>query len=174
MASYQTTPPAPIPRKKVGERIGELVVAQTHDLSSVRAILEHVGWSDQRLEECGCWLVARWRNEPVGVVGLETVVDDAVIGPLMVASASRGRGFGAALISAARKAASTRGARRLYALVPGRAADYLKRFGFIETTPEDFAKIVEGTAVMCSPQAQRGSGCVALCLDISHDGEISR
>ena len=56
-------------------------------------------------------------------------MDAAVIRSLGVVEAMRRRGIGAALVNAARKAAHTRGARRLYAL-GRRGEEYLLRFGF--------------------------------------------
>src|ERR1700730_1899798 len=76
-----------------------------------------------------CWIAASVGDAIAGVAGIETIVDAAVIRSLVVVEAMRRRGIGAALINAARKAAHTRGARRLYAL-GRRGEDYLLRFGF--------------------------------------------
>ncbi|MGH7915215.1 MAG: GNAT family N-acetyltransferase, partial [Candidatus Binataceae bacterium] len=76
-----------------------------------------------------CWIAAFMEDAIAGIAGLETIVDAAVIRSLAVAEVMRRRGIGAALVKATRKAAHTRGARRLYAL-GRRGEEYLIRFGF--------------------------------------------
>jgi N-acetylglutamate synthase-like GNAT family acetyltransferase len=113
---------------------GELYVAQTADLVAAGEILADVGEAagiiTGGLDAPGaCWIAASIVGAISGVVGVETIVDAAVIRSLGVVEAMRRRGIGAALVNAARKAAHTRGARRLYAL-GRRGEDYLLRFGF--------------------------------------------
>lgn len=122
-----------------------------------------------------CWLAAFVGDAIAGVAGIETVVDAAVMRALVVAAAMRRRGIGAALLGAARKAAHTRGARRLYAL-GGRGAAYLERFGFEVVAPsamiDDLAGTFTGDCFRARPDELAGLG--ALRLDISRDGVIER
>src|SRR5271166_3183476 len=91
---------------------GKLIIEQTRDLEVVRAMLSGAGMITEGLEwPAVCYLVAYFGTEPVGVVGIEPSLDAALIRSLYVADAMRGRGIGAGLIAAARKAAHTRGAR---------------------------------------------------------------
>ena len=58
----------------------------------------------------------------------------------------RRREIGAALISAARTAAHTRGARTLYAIASdGAAADYFARFGFAPAASGEMLRTLAGT-----------------------------
>jgi len=115
-----------------------------------------------------------------GVIGIETIVDTAVIRSLAVAQAMRRRGIGAALVGAARKAAHTRGARRLYALGPrgqdSSARDYLLRFGFEPVIPTAMLEELDGTftASYLRARPERLARIDALGLDISRDGMIVR
>src|ERR1700688_5285025 len=76
------------PSQKVAARRrrapGELYVAQTADLAGVEAILAGVGESAGiiagGLDAAGaCWIAASLGETIVGVIGIETVVDAAVI-----------------------------------------------------------------------------------------------
>ena len=100
---------------------GELYVAQTANLAAAEAILAAAGERAGIVAggfdaPSGCWVAASVDGAVVGVAGIETIVDAAVIRSLAVVEAMRRRGIASELVKAARKAAHTRGARRLYAL----------------------------------------------------------
>jgi len=125
-----------------------------------------------------CWIAASVSDAAsgvVGIVGVETIVDAAVIRSLAVAQAMRRRGIGAALIIAARKAAHTRGARRLYAL-GRRGEEYLLRFGFERVVAaemiDDLADTFTADYLRAHPDELARMDPVR--LDISRDGVIER
>jgi N-acetylglutamate synthase-like GNAT family acetyltransferase len=126
---------------------GEIAVEQTRDLEQVAHLLEAAGMRTAGLDAPGgCFLIARAGEEVAGAVGIEARVDAALMRSLVVVEPLRRRGIGAALIAAARTAAHTRGARRLYALAPdGRARDYLARFGFVPVAGDDLVEVLAGT-----------------------------
>jgi len=87
----------------------------------------------------------------------------------------RRRGIGAALVGAARKAAHTRGARRLYAF-GGDGIGYLDRFGFEWVAPGEMIADLDGTFI-AGYFGSRPEAFVRLAtmrLDISRDGVIER
>jgi GNAT superfamily N-acetyltransferase len=175
---------------------GELYVAQTDDLAAIEVLLvqagESAGIAGGGLDAPGaCWIGAslgdvgadaggRAGIALAGVIGIETIVDTAVIRSLAVAQAMRRRGIGAALVGAARKAAHTRGARRLYALGPrgqdSSGRDYLLRFGFEPVVPTAMLEDLDGTftASYLRGHPERLARIDALGLDISRDGMIER
>jgi N-acetylglutamate synthase-like GNAT family acetyltransferase len=122
-----------------------------------------------------CWIAASVGDAIVGVAGLETIVDAAVIRALAVAEAMRRRGIGAALVAAARKAAHTRGARRLYAL-GRRGEEYMLRFGFERVAATEMIDDLAGsfTAEYLRVHPGELARMDALRLDISRDGVIER
>jgi N-acetylglutamate synthase-like GNAT family acetyltransferase len=122
-----------------------------------------------------CWLAAWLNGRMVGVVGIETIVDAAVMRSLAVVEAMRGRGIGVALVAAARKAALTRGARRLYAISRD-AAEYLVRFGFERVAPAVLIDDLTGTFIADYLEAhpEELARLATLRLDISRDGMIER
>jgi N-acetylglutamate synthase-like GNAT family acetyltransferase len=159
---------------------GELYVAQTADLAAAGAVLadagEAAGIITGGLDAPGaCWIAASIGNAISGVVGVETIVDAAVIRSFAVAEAMRRRGIGAALVNAARKAAHTRGARRLYAL-GRRGEDYLLRFGFERIAGTEMIDDLAGTFTADYLRAHPGelARMDPLRLDISRDGVIDR
>jgi GNAT superfamily N-acetyltransferase len=160
---------------------GELYIAQTADLAAAAgAVLadagEAAGIITGGLDAPGaCWIAASIGNAISGVVGVETIVDAAVIRSLAVAEAMRRRGIGAALVNAARKAAHTRGARRLYAL-GRRGEDYLLRFGFERIAGTEMIDDLAGTFTADYLRAHPGelARMDPLRLDISRDGVIER
>jgi N-acetylglutamate synthase-like GNAT family acetyltransferase len=96
---------------------------------------------------------------------------------LTVVNAMRRRGIGAALISAARTAAHTRGARTLYAIASdGEAADYFARFGFAPAASEEMLRALAGTfmADYLRQHPDELARLRTLSLDISNDGVIQR
>ena len=155
---------------------GKLVIEQKRDLEIVRAMLSDAGMITTGLEwPPACYLVAYFGTEPVGVVGVEPSLDAALIRSVYVVDAMRGRGIGAELVAAARKAAHTRGARSLY-LFSTAAGDFFKRFGFVEVP---VAQLV--AALGAAPQVKYYRARpdelareVAWYLDISQDGVILR
>ncbi len=125
-----------------------------------------------------CWIAASMGDAIagiVGIVGVETVVDAAVIRSLAVAEAKRRRGIGAALVNAARKAAHTRGARRLYAL-GRRGEEYMLRFGFARVAAAEMIDDLAGTFSADYLRAHPGelARMDPLRLDISREGVIER
>jgi len=175
--------------KKIRRRraAGETAVEQTRDVAQVASLLSAAGMFAMGVESPGgCYLVAYIGDEVAGVVGIESRVDAALIRSLMVMERMRRRGIGAALISAARTAAHTRGARTLYAFAcgddsashldrPG-SARYLKRFGFVPAISEEMLKALTGTftADYLRQHPDVLAGLQTLSLDISTDGLILR
>jgi len=156
---------------------GELVVEQTRDLGGVAAMLTAAGMMTEGITwPAGCYLMAYLGREPVGVVGIETKVDAALMRSLVVIEPMRRRGVGKALVEAARAAAHTRGARRLYCLADGAANDYLKRFGFKPASIGEVQTALSGTFIVDNLRTRpdKTSQCRALCLEISHDGVVIR
>jgi N-acetylglutamate synthase-like GNAT family acetyltransferase len=120
-----------------------------------------------------------------GIIGIETIVDMAVIRSLAVSEAMRRRGIGTALVGAARKAAHTRGARKLYALGrrgqdcisrDGISQDYMLRFGFEPVALTAMVEDLDGTftAGYLRAHPEQLARIDALGLDISRDGVIER
>jgi N-acetylglutamate synthase-like GNAT family acetyltransferase len=154
---------------------GEIAVEQTRDLALTSAIAEKCGGVPVNLSPADCYLVAYSGDEPVGVVGVETVVDTGLIRLLIVTEGMRRRGIGAALLGAARKAAHTRGARRLFAIAPDET--YLSRFGFERIEMGELREAMWGTSAadgLASSVSSDFAQCEAFCLDISADGVIVR
>ena len=122
-----------------------------------------------------CWIAASVGDAIVGVAGIETIVDAAVIRSLVVVEAMRRRGIGAALVKAARKAAHTRGARRLYAL-GRRGEEYLLRFGFERVGAKEMIDDLAGTFTndYLRVHPDELARTDPLRLDISRDGVIER
>lgn len=156
---------------------GELVVEQTRDLGGVAAMLTAAGMTTEGITwPAGCYLMAYLGREPVGVVGIETKVDAALMRSLVVVEPMRRRGIGKALVEAARAAAHTRGARRLYCLADGAANEYLKRLGFKPVAIGEVQIVLAGTFMVDNLRTRpdKTSQCRALCFDISHDGVVIR
>lgn len=103
------------------------------------------------------------------------MVDAAVIHSLAVVEPIRRRGIGAALVGAARKAAHTRGARRLYAIC-GDGVGYLHRFGFERASVGEMIDDLAGTFIAgyLSAHPEAAARLVTMRLDISRDGVIER
>jgi len=157
-------------------RAGELVIEQTRNLVPVREMLTRAGMMTDGIEcPAACYLVAYVGDEAVGVVGVEPKIDAALIRSLYVNESMRGRGIGAALVAAARKAAHTRGARHLY-LFTKDAGEFFSRAGF-----EPAQTALAMGALAGAPQVEfyrthpEEFGCeAAYHLDISGDGVIER
>ncbi|MGA8642787.1 GNAT family N-acetyltransferase [Candidatus Binatus sp.] len=157
-------------------RAGELVIEQTRDLVRVREMLTRAGMITVGIEwPAACYIVAYIGDESVGVIGVESKIDAALIRSLYVDESMRERGIGAALIAAARKAAHTRGARHLY-LFSTDSGELFERHGFKKIAVDDVIAAIAGV-----PQVEYYRGRpeelareVAYHLDISSDGVIER
>lgn len=157
-------------------RQGELTIEQTRDLAQVRDMIAEAGMMTDGIEwPAACYLLAYDGDQVIGVVGVEAKLDAALIRSLYVKASMRRRGIGAALVSAARKAAHTRGARHLY-LLTSDARDYFARLGF---EPVDISVVM--SAMTGAPQVEHyrvhpeACACEAgFHLDISGDGVIER
>lgn len=155
---------------------GEVTIEQVHAPAVIAAMLDKAGTAapGDFSSGAGCFLMAYLGDDPVGIAGLETEVDAALMRPLFVLETMRRRGVGASLVRAARLAAHARGVRTLYASAPAAFIEYLMRIGFTEA---DFAELVEtfGQVTMLSWEALGSvSEWGAVRLDISRDGLIER
>ncbi|HVA79344.1 MAG TPA: GNAT family N-acetyltransferase [Candidatus Binataceae bacterium] len=158
-------------------RSGELVIEQTRDVAAVRAFLERAGMSARGVDwPPACFVAAYLGDEPIGIVGVECKLDSALIHSLHVAEQHRRRGIGAGLVSAARKAAHTRGARMLYLFADPELRGFFERLGFSEVASErpmnDLRTAPEAEYYRAHPD-ELARRC-ALALDISNDGLIAR
>ncbi|HLK86097.1 MAG TPA: GNAT family N-acetyltransferase [Candidatus Binataceae bacterium] len=122
-----------------------------------------------------CWIAAWLGDTLAGAIGFETIVDAGAVCALGVAPAMRRSGIGAALVDAVRKAARTRGVRRLYAIAP-RGNPFLQRFGYQPVNraalTNDLAGSFVGDYLRSNRQElERFETC---CVDISGDGLIER
>jgi GNAT superfamily N-acetyltransferase len=157
-------------------RAGELVIEQTRELTRVRAMVAGAGMMTEGIDwPAACWILAYVGDEAVGVIGVESKIDAALIRSLYVSESMRRRGIGAALLAAARKAAHTRGARHLY-LFTKDAGEFFSRAGF---EPAGIALAMG--ALAGAPQVEfyrthpEEFSCeAAYHLDISSDGVIER
>ncbi len=160
-------------RKK---REDTLTIEQTRDLATVRAMLSEAGMLADGVQWApACYLLAYWGKEPVGVIGIEPMLDAALIRSLHVKGAMRRRGIGAELVREARKAAHTRGARSLY-LFSTEAGGYFRRFGFERVPVEQLVSALGGTPQVEYYNARPDELTLeaAWFLDISGDGVIVR
>ncbi|HEY6417924.1 MAG TPA: GNAT family N-acetyltransferase [Candidatus Binataceae bacterium] len=157
-------------------REGELAIEQTRDLARVKTILADAGLMTDGVDwPAACYLIAFIGDAPIGVAGIEAKVDAAIIRSVWVAPSMRRRGIGAQLLTAARKAAHTRGARHLY-LFSTEAGDWFRRFGFEEVPIARVVEELTGTPQVDYYRARPDELAreVAFHLDISQDGVITR
>ena len=157
-------------------RAGELVIEQTRDSALVRAMLARGGLTTDGIEwPAACYLVAYFGDDAVGVVGVESKIDAALIRSLYVDESMRRRGIGAALIAAARKAAHTRGARHLYCFSSA-AGQLFERHGFTVVPVGDVVRALPGVPEVEFFLARQDELAreVGYYLDISGDGVIER
>jgi N-acetylglutamate synthase-like GNAT family acetyltransferase len=157
-------------------RAGEIVVEQTRNLVLVRAMLAQAGMVADGIEwPAACYIVAYVGDEAVGVIGVESKIDVALIRSLYVNESSRRRGIGSALVAAARKAAHTRGARHLF-LFAGDAGSYFSRLGFEPAEVASLVRVLAGAPLVEFYRArpEELARAVAFHLDISGDGVIER
>jgi N-acetylglutamate synthase-like GNAT family acetyltransferase len=138
-------------------------------LADAGMITDGLGWPP------ACYMVAYFGMELVGVVGVEPMLDAALIRSLYVIDAMRKRGIGAGLVTAARKAAHTRGAKSLY-LFSTDAGEFFKRLGFIEVPVPQLVDALAGAPHVEYYRARPAELAreVAWYLDISQDGVILR
>jgi len=157
-------------------RAGELVIEQTRDIELVRAMLARGGLTTNGIEwPAACYLLAYFGDDAVGVIGVEPKIDAALVRSLYVNESMRGRGIGAALVAAARKAAHTRGARHLY-LFSTDAGEFFERHGFTMVPVADVVAALPGVPQVEHYRAHPDEFAreVAYHLDISADGVIER
>jgi len=157
-------------------RAGELVVEQTRDLGRVRAMLAPAGMIADGIEwPAACYIVAYVGDEAAGVIGVESKIDAALLRSLYVNGSMRGRGIGAALVAAARKAAHTRGARHLF-LFTNDAGGFFSHLGFQLADIASVMSTLAGAPLVEFYRARPAELAreVAYHLDISGDGVIER
>jgi len=157
-------------------RAGELVIEQTRNLARVREMLARAGMITDGIEwPAACYIFAYVGDETVGVIGVESKIDAALIRSLYVNESARRRGIGAALIAAARKAAHTRGARHLY-LFSTDAGGFFRRHGFTTVAVADVIAAIPGVPQVEYYRARPAELAreAAYHLDISGDGLIER
>jgi len=157
-------------------RPGEIVIEQTRDLARVRKLLEQGAMITEGIEwPPACYLLAFDGDQAVGVIGVEPLLDAALIRSLYVTESHRRRGLGEQLVAAARKSAHTRGARQLY-LFSTEAGGFFDRLGFERTSITELTAALKGTPrtdYYLTRPAELAQE-VAYRLDISRDGIIER
>jgi len=168
----------PATLKKIRRRRprGEVSIEQTHDQAVIAAMLDRAGAAVpiDLIDSGECFLMAYLGDDPVGIAGLETEVDAALMYSLFVLEAMRRRGVGASLLQAVRVAAHTRGARTLYAMAPAGFVGYFVRFGFAETGFAELVKTLGQVSMLRWTRSGDVPECAVVRLDISRDGLIER
>ncbi len=157
-------------------RAGELAVEQTRDFPLVREMLARAGMITDGIEwPAACYHFAYVGDEAVGVIGVESRIDAALIRSLYVNESMRRRGIGGELVAAARKAAHTRGARHLY-LFSAEAGGFFARHGFTTVAVAEVIAALPGVpqADYYRERPEELAREVAYHLDISGDGLIER
>ncbi|HKN11684.1 MAG TPA: GNAT family N-acetyltransferase [Candidatus Binatus sp.] len=157
-------------------RAGELVIEQTRDFGVVRAMLARGGLMTDGIEwPAACYIVAYVGDAAVGVIGVESKIDAALIRSLYVNESMRRRGIGGALLAAARKAAHTRGARHLYLFSIG-AGEFFERHGFKMVAVDEVIVAIPGIPQVEYYRARPEELAreAAYHLDVSGDGVIER
>jgi N-acetylglutamate synthase-like GNAT family acetyltransferase len=155
-----------------------LAIEQTRDLAQVVRMLSAAAMPTDGVEAPGgCYLMAYVGDEVAGAVGIEARVEVALMRSLIVIESMRRRGIGAALVSAARTAAHTRGARTLYTIAPDeRVARYFGALGFKPAASEELPRALTGA--FAADRLDEHPGEVrrwrTLSLDLSNDGLIQR
>jgi len=157
-------------------RAGEIAIEQTRDVARIRRLLEHGKMPTEGLEwPPACYLLAFDGGDAVGVVGIEPVLDSALLRSLYVVEQYRHREIGRRLVMAARQAAHTRGARQLYLFGTG-AGGFFCGLGFQQSAVEELTAALKGSPqtdyYLARPQELARE--VAYRLDISRDGIIER
>ena len=153
---------------------GKLVVEQIQDFNAISALLRRAGMSADVFNNGGCFLMAYWGDDPVGIADLQTQVDIALMRRLFVLETIRRRGVGGCLLQAVRVAAHARGARMLYAMTPSPLIGYFARFGFTTVSFAEVAKVLGDVGMLQPTRSDQASECRLIRLDISRDGLIER
>jgi N-acetylglutamate synthase-like GNAT family acetyltransferase len=164
------------PRKiRRRRQAGEVTIEQTHDRALVETMLDRAAqnFPTNIAEEGECFLIAYLGEEPVAIVGLQTEIDAALMGPIFVVEEMRRRAIGVRLVSAVRRAAHARGARTLYTIVAPALTDYFVRLGFAEGTGDELFQAFRRVPKL------HGTGldlkkCRPLRLDLSQEGLVAR
>lgn len=166
------TTPRKISRRR---QTGEVSIEQTQDPLLIGAMLQRAEASlGTRVAENGdCFLIAYVGEKPVGIAGLQTEVDAALMDPIFVVEEVRQRAIGLRLVHSVRRAAHVRGAQNLYTLVPPALADYFVRLGFTEATRAELHQSF-GQASKLHLDGFDLEKCCALRLDLSQEGIIVR
>ncbi|HET7550660.1 MAG TPA: arsenic resistance N-acetyltransferase ArsN2 [Gemmatimonadaceae bacterium] len=112
--------------------IERLLMASTLPLDGVR-------------EALGAFVVAEYGDEIVGVAGLESCCNDALLRSVAVAPAWRSHGLGRALVTRVISDAEARGIRALY-LLTNTAEHYFPSFGFRRVSRDEVPASVRETA----------------------------
>lgn len=113
-----------------------------------------------------CFLAAFEGDDPVGIAGLATEVDAALLFILFVVPGRRRRGVGARLLAGVREAAQARGVRRLYAVALESSVDFFWRSGFASVNQSEMVETFSWTSTW--PQTGCGSqGYSVLRTDLS-------
>ena len=157
-------------------RAGEIAIEQTRDLARVRKLLEEGKMPTDGVEwPPACYLLAFDGDDAIGVVGVEPILDSALLRSLYVVEQHRHREIGQRLVKSARRAAYTRGARQLY-LFGTSAEGFFCRLGFKRAPLEELTAALKGSPhtdyYVARPRELAGE--VAYRLDISRDGIIER
>jgi N-acetylglutamate synthase-like GNAT family acetyltransferase len=164
--------PKKIPRRRPR---GEVTVEQTRDPAAIAAMLDKAGTAAPAdFNSAVCFLIAYLGDDPVGIAGLATEIDAALIRPLFVLENMRRRGVGASLVRAARMAAHTRGGRTLYATAPALLVDYFTHLGFVHVRFAEIAKTFGKVPRLLTKGSDEVPACGAVRLDISRDGLVER
>ncbi|HKF28439.1 MAG TPA: GNAT family N-acetyltransferase [Candidatus Binataceae bacterium] len=157
-------------------RAGQIAIEQTRDLARVRKLLEQGKMPTDGVEwPSACYLLAFDGDDAVGVVGVEPILDSALLRSLYVDKQHRRCDIGRRLVTAARQAAHARGARQLY-LFGASAEGFFCRVGFKRAALEELSAALKGSPqtdyYLARPQELAAE--VAYRLDISRDGIIER
>ncbi len=155
---------------------GTLTIEQSRDLATVRGLLSEAGMITDGVEwPPACYLLAYWGKEAIGVIGIEPILDAALLRSLRVKDAMRRRGIGTELVRQARRAAHTRGARSLYLFSTG-AGGFFSRFGFTRVPVDQLVSALGGAPQVeyYKARAEELALEAAWFLDISADGVIVR
>jgi N-acetylglutamate synthase-like GNAT family acetyltransferase len=165
----------PFTKKVRRRRRGEFIVEQTQDTALITTMLQKAVMSVPRVDQNGlCFLIAYWGDEPVGIAGLETYVDAALMGPFWVVSEMRRHGVGGRLLSALRLAAVSRGARMLYAALPTISLNYFARYGFAEIDRAELFEACRDATMLQQFGSDNSEGCRAVRVDLSWEGAVER
>ncbi|MGI9239131.1 MAG: arsenic resistance N-acetyltransferase ArsN2 [Woeseiaceae bacterium] len=133
--------------------------ATPDDLPSARALLKEAALPTEDLSPEHLAFVAQGVAGMLGVIGVESYGDVALLRSLVVSPAARTRGLGGELVAALELSATNQGTRQLWLLTTD-ASDYFFRRGFTvrsrDEAPEpirnsaEFSSLCPGDAVLMS------------------------